>query len=99
MTKDKKIDGVITVPGKPDRSFEEIADTLAENLMAAACTYYAEPGLGLYEEVKKVGGDYEFEGTVVSVFKKTSGQVRYVVQDDRGVLHIYSAKNLKPKYG
>ena len=44
--------------------------------------------------VKKVGGDYTFEGTVQSRFVKRSGVIRYVVEDDRGILHIYSAKNL-----
>ena len=45
--------------------------------------------------VRKVGGDYRFDGTVVSVFRKLSGKTRYVVEDDRGVLHIYSKKNLE----
>lgn len=42
------------------------------------------------DEVRKVGGDYRFDGTVVAVFQKLSGQVRFVVEDDRGVLHIFS---------
>lgn len=46
-------------------------------------------------KVKKVGGDYQFEGVVVSVFLKLSGVTRYVVEDDRGVLHVYSEKNLE----
>ena len=46
-------------------------------------------------KVEKVGGDYTFEGTVVAAFQKLSGAVRYVVEDDRGVLHVYSAKTLK----
>lgn len=45
------------------------------------------------------GGDYRFDGTVVAVFPKLSGVVRYVVEDDRGVLHIYSEKNLRSKPG
>lgn len=45
--------------------------------------------------VEKVGGDYTFVGTVVSVFTKRSGVTRFVVEDDRGVLHIYSEKNLR----
>lgn len=44
--------------------------------------------------VSKVGGDYRFDGTVVSVFDKISGLPRYVVEDDRGILHIYNEKNL-----
>ena len=47
--------------------------------------------------VGKVGGDYRFDGVIVSKFTKLSGAVRYVVEDDRGVLHIYSAKNLARK--
>lgn len=45
--------------------------------------------------VKKVGGDYRFDGTVVAKFTKLSGAVRFVVEDDRGVLHVYSEKNLE----
>ena len=45
--------------------------------------------------VKKVGGDYKFSGTVVANFQKLSGVVRYVVENDDGVLHVYSSKNLK----
>lgn len=46
------------------------------------------------DKVAKTGGDYRFDGIVVAVFKKLSGFTRYVVEDDRGVLHIYSRKNL-----
>lgn len=46
------------------------------------------------DRVKKVGGDYDFEGEVVAVFSKRSGVTRVVVEDDRGVLMIYSEKNL-----
>ena len=46
------------------------------------------------DKVKKVGGDYTFEGIVVSAFKKLSGVERFVVEDDRGVLHVYSEKIL-----
>lgn len=45
--------------------------------------------------VEKVGGDYTFVGIVVAAFKKLSGAERYVVEDDRGVLHVYSAKVLR----
>lgn len=49
------------------------------------------------DKVEKVGGDYTFVGVVVSVFQKLSGAVRLVVEDDRGVLHVYSEKNLRMK--
>lgn len=45
-------------------------------------------------KVSKTGGDYRFDGTVIGVFKKISGVIRYAVEDDRGVVHIYSRKNL-----
>jgi hypothetical protein len=47
--------------------------------------------------VEKVGGDYQFVGNIVAKFSKLSGAVRYVVEDDRGVLHVYSAKILRIK--
>ncbi len=49
------------------------------------------------EPVEKIGGDYTFVGNVRSVFTKNSGAIRYVVEDDRGVLHIYNRKNLRRK--
>ena len=49
------------------------------------------------QKVEKIGGDYTFEGTIVAKFTKLSGAVRFVVEDDRGVLHIYSEKNLRLK--
>jgi len=48
------------------------------------------------DRVEKVGGDYSFVGIVVAAFEKLSGADRYVVEDSRGVLHVYSAKILKP---
>lgn len=45
--------------------------------------------------VSKVGGDYRFDGMIVAVFHKVSGAVRYVVEDDRGVLHIFRAEQLR----
>lgn len=50
------------------------------------------------DKVHKVGGDYIFQGVVVAVFTKLSGAIRYVVEDDRGVLHVYSNKNLARRW-
>lgn len=47
------------------------------------------------DKVSKKGGDYRFDGTVVSVFTKLSGVERYVVEDDRGVLHIYGPTSIQ----
>lgn len=45
--------------------------------------------------VEKFTGDYSFRGLVVAVFKKQSGQIRFVVENQDGILHIYSEKNLR----
>ena len=47
--------------------------------------------------VQKVGGDYSFGGEVVAVFQKKSGVVRYVVEDDRGLLFIFNESQLSLK--
>jgi hypothetical protein len=44
--------------------------------------------------VAKIGGDYTFEGMVVAVFNKKTGQRRLVVEDDRGLLFIFRASQL-----
>lgn len=46
--------------------------------------------------VEKVGGDYEYKGTVVAAFFKASGTIRYVVEDSRGMLFIFNESGLKP---
>ncbi len=46
------------------------------------------------DKVSKVGGDYTFDGEVRAVFTKVSGKIRLVVEDDRGILHIFSEANL-----
>lgn len=50
------------------------------------------------DSVSKVGGDYRFDGIVRAVFTKGSGAIRLVVEDDRGILHIYSEKNLEKNH-
>jgi len=47
------------------------------------------------DKVERVNSDYRFVGTVVSVFEKTTGQTRYVVEDDRGVLFIWRRNNME----
>jgi len=47
------------------------------------------------DQVEKIGGDYSFVGYVLAVFAKLSGAMRLVVEDDRGVLHVYSEKILR----
>lgn len=41
---------------------------------------------------------YRFPGTVVSVFKNTRGDTRYVVElDELGLLHIFNEEQLVPR--
>jgi hypothetical protein len=54
-----------------------------------------KPAFQLNDRVLKVGEDSTFEGNIVSVFTKRSGKIRYVVENDDGVLHIASLKQLK----
>ncbi len=49
------------------------------------------------DKVRKVGGDYRFEGIVDSAFTKQSGVWRYVVEDDRGALFIFNETQLEPQ--
>lgn len=49
------------------------------------------------DDVIKAGGDYRFEGVVVATFAKRSGAVRYVVEDDRGLLFIFNGGQLELK--
>lgn len=46
------------------------------------------------DRVSKVGGDYRFDGEIRGVILKRSGALRYAVEDDRGVLHIFRAEQL-----
>lgn len=46
------------------------------------------------DKVIKTGGDYTFDGTVVAVFQKLSGKTRVVVENEAGILHIFSESNL-----
>lgn len=54
------------------------------------------PKFQLGDGVAKLGGNYTFEGEVVSVFTKRSGALRYVVEDDRGLLLIFNELALSP---
>lgn len=44
--------------------------------------------------VRKKKG-YEFDSTVVSVFRKNDGAVRIVCEDDRGLLHIFNQDQME----
>jgi hypothetical protein len=47
------------------------------------------------DQVKKITGDYSFDGTIVSVFETLAGKTRFVVEhDDTHMLHIFSETNI-----
>jgi len=48
------------------------------------------------DAVRKTGGDYRFEGVVVGIIVKLSGAIRYVVEDERGLLFIFNETQLLP---
>jgi len=48
------------------------------------------------DEVQKLKGDYTFKGLVVAKFAKRSGVLRYVIEDDRGILMIMNGAQLQP---
>ena len=44
--------------------------------------------------MQRVEYDYEFDGDIRGVVTKRSGAIRYVVEDDRGLLLIMNAKQV-----
>ena len=49
------------------------------------------------DRAKKIDGDYTMRGTIIAVAIKTSGAVRYNLEEDHsGKIHIYNAGNLQP---
>jgi hypothetical protein len=44
--------------------------------------------------VGKFGGDYTFQGWVVSAYQKRSGVWRYVIEDDRGMNMIMNGRQI-----
>ena len=53
------------------------------------------PKFKIGDKIYKPKG-YKFPGTVVSVFKTTSGEIRIVAElEDNGMLHIFSESQLE----
>lgn len=48
------------------------------------------------DRVRRRNSDYRFDGVVVAAFSKLSGAVRYVVEDDRGILFVQSESSIEP---
>jgi hypothetical protein len=84
---------------------EELVDKLdkCQKLRNNALQQYytfknAVSGLGCFnvgDKVIKSGGDYTFEGTVVSIFQKLDGSIRYVIEDSRGILFLMKSSLCK----
>lgn len=82
---------------RPAVDWQAVARELVAALRKEAAVTEAAFTVGA--NVEKIGGDYTFAGIVVAAFPKLSGAVRYVVEDDRGVLHVYGDKNLRALEG
>lgn len=52
-------------------------------------------GIKVGDAVKKTKGDYVFHGEVRSVFRKISGVIRYVIENDAGVCMIMNHSQLE----
>jgi hypothetical protein len=53
-------------------------------------------GFRVGDTVEVAGGDGLFEAEIVAAFPELWGTSRFVVEDRRGVLHIYGGGNLRP---
>jgi len=48
------------------------------------------------QRFRKTGGDYSFEGVIVAAFKKKTGLIRYVGENEDGLLFIFNEKSIEP---
>jgi hypothetical protein len=72
---------------------EAVASMLASVDKSMSDTLFA-----IGQWVVKQGEDSRFEGEIVACFvKRNRKTVRYVVENDEGVLHIASEKQLQPR--
>lgn len=56
-----------------------------------------QPKFNYGDEVRKVGGSYQAEGSIVGVVVTTSDEVRYVFEffEPKGMLHIFNEQQLE----
>lgn len=47
------------------------------------------------DRIIKDSGDYTFEGEIRGYVLKKSGKIRYVAEDDRGLLFIFNASQIR----
>lgn len=53
----------------------------------------------MFLPVHITANDYEYDGYLAAVFRKRSGAVRYIVEDDKGRLFVHNAKQLGVEEG
>lgn len=74
-----------------------LADLKKENTLLKQS--YTDFKFIIGHSVEKINGDYKFPGVVVSAFKNTKGNIRYVIEstskDTQGMLHIFNENQLK----
>ena len=56
-------------------------------------------GFSVGERVLERYGECRFEGEVVAAFTKRNGQWRYVVENEYGVLHVFTGHQLVADQG
>ncbi len=94
----------LDAPGQPDAENPEVgedwfktarlvhglAPTAAGKVPGRQQAALLNGAIGL--RVEKRSGDYDFDGEVRAVIVKRSGEVRYAVEDDRGLLLVMNAR-------
>lgn len=58
-----------------------------------------DPKYSIGDRVFKDSGDYFYAGQVVSVYRKLSGVIRYVVENSDGLNFIFNEQSLKSQGG
>ena len=79
------------------KSIQDESRDLARAALASAIPEAIDGAFKFGDTVSKVGGDYTFDGTIQGVIVKRSGLTRYAVEDDRGILHIFNATQLRAR--
>jgi len=55
-----------------------------------------EPKYQVGQQFEKIGGDYHFRGTIVAAFTKLNGTIRYVGENEDGLLFIFNEGAISP---
>jgi len=82
------------LPVEAQQAWTEIANAVAFAILHCD---RKDGALQQGDRVFKDRGDYQFEGNIAVIFAKRSGEVRAVVEDDRGMLMILRPDQLNAK--